>query len=59
MDFNPEEDCLVFQLDGLSVVEALSLSHEETDLILKYGVGSLILAGQATAELTEDRFLFG
>ncbi|MDB2548720.1 hypothetical protein N9X60_03930 [Paracoccaceae bacterium] len=59
MDFNPEEDCLVFQLYGLSVIKALSLSHKETDLILKYDVGSLILAGQATAELIEDRFLFG
>jgi Ca2+-binding RTX toxin-like protein len=58
VDFNPEEDRLAFQLEGLSVMEALSLSREETDLILNYGLGSVVLSGQAEAELTEDHFLF-
>ena len=51
-------DRLAFQLEGLSVMEALSLSCDETDLILNYGLGSVVLSGQAEAELTEDHFLF-
>jgi hypothetical protein len=58
VDFNPEEDRLAFQLEGLSVMEALSLSREETDLILNYGLGLVVLSGQAEAELIEDHFLF-
>ena len=58
VDFNAAEDRLAFQLEGLSVMEALSLSREETDLIVNYGLGSVVLAGQAEAELTEDHFLF-
>ena len=51
-------DRLAFQLEELSVMEALSLSCEETHLILNYGLGSFALSGQAEAELTEDHFLF-
>ncbi len=58
VDFNAAEDRLAFQLEGLSVMEALILSREEKDLILNYGLGSIVLSGQAEADLTEDHFLF-
>ena len=58
VDFNAAEDRLAFQLEGLSVMEALSLSREETNFILNYGLGSIVLSGQAEADLTEDHFLF-
>lgn len=57
-DFNSAEDRLAFRLDGLELMEALNLSREESDLILNYGVGSVVLQGQAEAELTADHFLF-